>query len=102
MISRDEEQFTRARKTDLMKMHRNVAPVEHPFEKAREYTRALNAVKLDKIFAKPFLGALSGHTDAVYTMCRHPESLSHLISGSCDGGTPPPPNHCNQCLFLTN
>ncbi len=34
---------------------------EHPFEAEREYTRALNSVKLEKVFAKPFLGALDGH-----------------------------------------
>jgi len=26
--------------------------------RAREYTRTLNAVKLDKVFAKPFVAAL--------------------------------------------
>ena len=33
-------------------------PALHPFEKAREYTRALNATKLERMFAKPFLAQL--------------------------------------------
>jgi len=66
-------------------MQRNPHPAQHPFEKAREYTRALNAVKMDKIFAKPFVAALGGHNDSVFSLCRHPDSLSHIFSGSCDG-----------------
>jgi hypothetical protein len=31
---------------------------EHPFSRAREFQRAYNATKLNKIFAKPFLGTL--------------------------------------------
>ena len=35
---------------------------------AKEYTRALNATKLDRVFAKPFLYALDSHCDGVYCM----------------------------------
>jgi len=85
-ISRNEAEYTRERKVDVVRMQRNPDPSQHPFEKAREYTRALNAVKLDKIFAKPFVAALSGHTDSVFSLWRHSDSLSHVFSGSCDGG----------------
>lgn len=57
----------------------------HPFEKAREYVRALNAVKLDRVFAKPFVAALSGHADGVYSMAKNPKSLVSVVSGSGDG-----------------
>jgi WD40 repeat protein len=57
----------------------------HPFEKAREYSRTLNAVKLDRVFAKPFVAALSGHLEGVYCMAKHSSHLSCLLSGSCDG-----------------
>ncbi len=57
----------------------------HPFEAPREYVRALNATKLERVFAKPFLGALEGHTDSVHSIAKHPTSLSTLLSGSCDG-----------------
>lgn len=58
----------------------------HPFCKARERTRALNAAKIERIFAKPFVTALEGHLEAVETMSRRPESLTAVASGSWDGG----------------
>jgi WD repeat and SOF domain-containing protein 1 len=87
VISRAEEEFTRERSTDLVRVQRNVDPALHPFERAREYTRALNATKLEKVFARPFVAALDGHSDGVYCISKHPRSLAQLISGSCDGGT---------------
>lgn len=56
-ISRSEEAFTRECKGDVVKVFRNLDPALHPFDKAREYTRALQATKLDKVFAKPLVGA---------------------------------------------
>lgn len=57
-LSRSEEQYTRECKGDVVKVFRNTDAALHPFDKAREYTRALQATKLDKVFAKPFLGGL--------------------------------------------
>ncbi len=85
VLNRVEEDYTRERKGDVVKVFRNPDPVIHPFERAREYTRALNAVKLDKVFAKPFVRALSGHRDAVSCMSRSRVKLSEIASGSCDG-----------------
>ncbi|KIP10773.1 hypothetical protein PHLGIDRAFT_33686 [Phlebiopsis gigantea 11061_1 CR5-6] len=65
---------------------RNLDPLMHPFAKARERTRALNAAKIERIFAKPFVAALEGHMEAVETMSRRPESLTAVASGSWDGG----------------
>lgn len=84
-ISRTEEDYVRKSKHDITKVHRNRDPVIHPFEKAREYTRAVMATKLDKIFAKPFIGALDGHKDSVYCMSTIRSNLVPFISGSCDG-----------------
>lgn len=67
-------------------VRRNLDPTLHPFEQAREYTRAVNSAKLDRMFAKPFIGALSGHADGVYCMARRSTDLKSLISGSGDGG----------------
>ena len=36
----------------------------------REYARALVATKLSKMFGKPFLAALEGHTDGVKTIVK--------------------------------
>lgn len=64
---------------------RNYDPKLHPFEACREYQRALNAVKLDSIFARPFIGSLDGHSDVVQCLLKHPTSLSTLVSGAADG-----------------
>eukprot|EP01133_Synstelium_polycarpum_P011428 gene11428-13323_t len=53
----------------------------HPFERPREYVRALNSVKLDKVFAKPFVASLFGHTDGIFSMTRHPTQLNCFASG---------------------
>ncbi len=64
---------------------RNYDPTLHPFEAPREYSRALNAVKLERVFAKPFLGSLDGHKDGVHCMCKCPDKLAIMLSGACDG-----------------
>ncbi|KAK2750933.1 rRNA-processing protein sof1 [Myotisia sp. PD_48] len=72
--------------TGVQKLQRNIDPSQHPFERAREYTRALNAVKMEKMFAQPFIAQLgSGHVDGVYTMAKDPVSLERFASGSGDG-----------------
>lgn len=72
-------------KHNFTSVPRNYDPTLHPFEAPREYTRALNAVKLDRVFAKPFIGNLEGHKDAVSCMCKHPTRLQILLSGAFDG-----------------
>ena len=80
-ISRVEEDYTRERKSDALKVHRNLAPELRPMGRATEYKRALNATKLDKVFAKPFVGQMSGHADGVLCMAKSPASLTELVSG---------------------
>ncbi|KAJ7472222.1 WD40 repeat-like protein [Mycena galericulata] len=65
---------------------RNLDPLMHPFARARERTRALNAAKMDRMFAKPFIDSLEGHVDAVEVMAKQPGSLTNVASGSWDGG----------------
>jgi WD repeat and SOF domain-containing protein 1 len=84
-ISRSKLKHTRERPQDLQKVHRNADPALHGFARAREYKRAVNAVKLDKVFAKPFVGALDGHSDGVYCMAASPTSLVAMVSGAGDG-----------------
>ncbi|KAF9045544.1 WD40 repeat-like protein [Panaeolus papilionaceus] len=71
---------------DPTPVQRNLNPLMHPFSRARERTRALNAAKMDRMFAKPFIDSLEGHIDAVEVLCRQPGSLTTLASGSWDGG----------------
>ena len=84
VINRSEEDYTRERSQDLRKVHKNLDPKLHPFEKAVEYTRALNAAKLDRVFAKPFLASLA-HDDGITCLARNPRRLNSLVAGCADG-----------------
>lgn len=85
VLSRNPDDYLRETKRDIHKVPRNYDPTLHPFEAPREYVRALNATKLERVFAKPFLGALDGHRDGVRCLAKHPTALSLLLSGACDG-----------------
>lgn len=85
VLCRNPKDYVRESSRDIHKLPRNLSPAMHPHESAREYVRALNATKLDKVFAKPFICSLSGHSDSVHCMSKHPQKLSILLSGSCDG-----------------
>jgi WD repeat and SOF domain-containing protein 1 len=61
------------------------ANAEHNFSRAREFQRAFNATKLHKIFAKPFLGTLEGHSDGISVISKCSLALNKLISGAHDG-----------------
>jgi WD repeat and SOF domain-containing protein 1 len=58
----------------------------HPFAKARERQRALNAVKMERMFSKPFIGALEGHTEGVELIVKQPKDLKTVASAGWDGG----------------
>jgi len=70
---------------EAQRVFRNPDPFLHPFERAREYSRALVATKLDKIFAKPFVKALDTHTDSIFCLRRANTRPTVLYSGSADG-----------------
>lgn len=85
-LSRSSDTYIPASSAELQRHPRNLDPALHPFEKAREYTRALNATKLERVFAKPFVGQLgNGHIDGVYCIARDPKNLATVASGSGDG-----------------
>jgi WD repeat and SOF domain-containing protein 1 len=75
----------RERRQDLPKMPLNRDPVLHPFERPREVVRAVNAVKVERLLARPFLGALEGHRDGVYCLARHAREGTALVTGAGDG-----------------
>ncbi|KAF3434279.1 hypothetical protein FNV43_RR25382 [Rhamnella rubrinervis] len=85
VISRSTDEFTRERSQDLQRVFRNFDPNIRTQEKAVEYVRALNAAKLEKIFARPFIGAMDGHVDAISCMAKNPNHLKGIFSGSMDG-----------------
>merc|ERR1719375_1302301 len=69
----------------ITRHYRNPDPDLHPFERAREYQRALVATKMEKMFAKPFVKSLEEHTDSVKCMAVARKAGAALVSGSCDG-----------------
>jgi len=86
MLSRRPDDVQRETKNDIHKVNRNFDPEVHPFEANREYVRAMNAAKLERVFAKPFLGALDpGHGDVVSSCVAHPTRTSRAASASADG-----------------
>ncbi|XP_051879168.1 DDB1- and CUL4-associated factor 13 [Pristis pectinata] len=85
VLSRNPDDYVRETKIDIHRVPRNYDPALHPFEVPREYTRALNAAKLERVFAKPFIASLDGHRDGVHCMAKHFKSLSTIISGACNG-----------------
>lgn len=85
MLVRNPDEYIRDTSRDLHRHQRNVAPELHPMTVVREYTAAVNAAKLDRIFAKPFLCSLDGHRDAVELLAKHPDRISGAVSASADG-----------------
>ncbi|KAK4577647.1 hypothetical protein RGQ29_027954 [Quercus rubra] len=83
-ISRSTDEFTRERSNDLQRVFRNYDPNLRPQEKAVEYVRALNAAKLEKIFGRPFVGAME-HNEAISCMAKNPNHLKGIFAGSEDG-----------------
>lgn len=71
---------------DLKRSSRNLNPQYHPMQRAREYTRAVTAAKMSRMFAQPLIGNLgNGHMDAVTCTSMSRRSLLPLVSGSADG-----------------
>ncbi|GAA5910512.1 hypothetical protein JCM6882_008542 [Rhodosporidiobolus microsporus] len=65
---------------------RNLDPTLHPFARTREYTRAVTAAKLERMFAKPFVASLEGHGDGIYCMTKDESGgLGRVASGAGDG-----------------
>lgn len=82
VLSRSLDDYVRDSAHDIQKVHRDYTPEAHPFETQREYIKALNATKLAKNFAKPFLYDLDGHKDQVNVLAAHKKRLTTIYSGS--------------------
>lgn len=85
-LTRSLDSHLPTRKGDAPTVSHNLDPALHPFSKPREYTRAVNAAKLDRMHAKPFVTAFEGHVDGVYCLAKDPNRIGVLGSGSGDGG----------------
>lgn len=85
MITRRPSDYIRETKFDPHKVYKNYDARLHPQAHEREYKRALNAAKLERVFAKPFIGSLGGHGDVVSCLMKHQTSLAVMASGAFDG-----------------
>lgn len=53
------------RKNDINRSQHNKSHEYHPFIHEREYIRALNATKIERMLAKPFISALTYHQEGI-------------------------------------
>lgn len=67
--------------TDIPRTTTLKDPTHHPFIQQREYVRALNAVKIERMLSKPFVCALSHHKEGIASIARHPEKDLFATSG---------------------
>jgi len=65
----------------MTQLQKSTNPDLHPFAREREYARALNATKLDKIFAKPLVKAMDDHIESVRVMRRSNQNAMTFYSG---------------------
>ena len=85
-ICRNTKEYQKQTNTELQKVQRNPSnSTLHPFQGAREYQRALNSAKLEKLFAKPFIAALSDHSDGITCQAKSRSNMIDMLSGSADG-----------------
>lgn len=85
-ISRSADAYVPERNTQESVLPRNLNPALHPLERAREYTRAVNATKLERMFAQPFVAQLGdGHRDGIYCLAKNYKTTNQIASGSGDG-----------------
>ncbi|WWD20645.1 hypothetical protein CI109_105121 [Kwoniella shandongensis] len=85
VISRSLDDHLSSSSSAQHPLQRNLAPHLHPFSKPREYTRAVTAAKMDRMFAKPFVDALGGHQDGVYVLGKDPRRAAVVAGGGGDG-----------------
>ena len=85
-ICRNAKEYQKQTNTELQKVNRNPTNTTlHPFQGAREYVRALNSAKLEKLFAKPFIASLDDHSDGVTCLAKSRSNMTDMLSGSADG-----------------
>ncbi|CUV08004.1 unnamed protein product [Cryptosporidium hominis] len=85
VLQRDVNKYQDRSKGSVQRIYHNPDPNIHPFEKAREYSRALMSVKLRKMFSKPLVSVFEGHSDTVQCLARAHHHLSDIYSGGFDG-----------------
>lgn len=83
-IYHPRDETCRGQKNDILRKKFSRNSVYHPFMVEREYVRALNATKIDRLLAKPFVTAFSYHKEGICYLSRH-QSKPTFASASFDG-----------------
>ncbi|GMM40928.1 hypothetical protein FOG50_00878 [Hanseniaspora uvarum] len=85
-INRSSDTYVPVKSTQESYIPRNLNKELHPLERAREYTKALQATKLERVFAKPFIKQLGrGHADGVYQIAKNFNILNQIATSDGDG-----------------
>lgn len=85
-ITHDYKKVCKERKGDLNKQKFINDPRYHPFAEEREYVKALNATKIERLLAKPFVHGFSDHLEGIIRIEKS-KTNDLMISSSFDGTT---------------
>jgi WD repeat and SOF domain-containing protein 1 len=81
----DPTEYAPKRPGDRVPLVRNPQKSVTTNAKQKEYMRAVAAAKMDRMFAKPFIASLDGHSDSVQVIARSRSLLAPVFSGGADG-----------------
>ena len=84
-VTRTPKSNLRATKNDMFRVNRLIGTKAQPFQAARELKRASTAAKISKIFAKPFITAMDGHSDYISCIAKNFTDINSLVSAGFDG-----------------
>ena len=84
VLHHTEESAMRGFNRERHRVRKNPGPLLHPFERVKEYTRAVRTAQLDRMFAKPFLGAMDAQSDSSALWSGH-SNLSRKGTFAVDG-----------------
>lgn len=80
------KEMQKERKNDVPRARHCKERSYHPFLLEREYMKALNAVKVERLLAKPFVSALAYHKEGIVHVAKNP-TADLFASSSFNGQT---------------
>lgn len=81
----DPTEYAVKRPGDRVPLVRNPQAKPTANAKQKEYMRAVTAAKMERMFSKPFIASLDGHTDSVEVIARSRSLLAPIFTGGADG-----------------
>ncbi len=81
----DPTEYAVKRPGDRVPLVRNPQAKPTANAKQKEYMRAVAAAKMERMFSKPFIASLDGHTDSVEVIARSRSLLAPIFTGGADG-----------------